>query len=395
MVKNKNSQSGFAHIIILVIVIIVLIFGAFVLISVRHTRATNDSIAQWKDGCKGTGKVMMTHAPMDMKDVQIVYPLGTLAAEHVTPIDHLYYYPKDMKNRDASPVYAMADGYIVDYENNPSRIRLVIQHNCSTFSYFDLLTSLDPSISGKLKEDTGNKILGGKNHLFVKSGQVIGKVGAQSLDTAIYDADMTLPGFAVPGHYKAEFWKIHTADFFSYFDDPIKSQMLALNPRTAEPRSGKIDFDVKGTLSGNWFKEGTYDYVGGNKHDKFIDDKGTPAPYWKGHFSIAPDTFDPSLVDLSFGDYNGQAKQFTAVKGTPDPSKITKETGIVKYQLYAYNQPSPFATDDRPKPQGQGDSSGVVLLQVISDTSIKMEAFPGKNLNDVNNFSSSASVYNR
>jgi len=29
------------------------------------------------------------------------------------------------------------------------------------------------------------------------------------------------------------------------------------NPRTVEPRGGKIDFDIDGVLSGNWFLEGT------------------------------------------------------------------------------------------------------------------------------------------
>jgi hypothetical protein len=388
---KKKQQHGF-HVIELSIVAVVLLVLGFVGYRVLSKNTLNKVGGgnDWSRGCSGKGIVKMTHQPMDLKDVQSIIPAGTLAAEHVTPIDHLYFYPKDMQNRDAAPVYAMADGYLVDYSERSQNVgdgsarkseyRIAIQHNCSIVSYFDLLTSLDSSITSKLKPGSGQRIE-------VKAGQVVGRVGAQSLDTAVYNFDMTLPGFVNPDSYKREFWKIHTDDFFKYFDEPLKSQMLALNPRKVEPRGGKIDYDIKGKLIGNWFKEGTNGYEGTKQYDGYgRDGKG----YWSGHFAIVPDAINPSTVHVSFGDYQGRAKQFTAKTGSVDPAKVGPSDGLVKIEYVQYANPN----------MGPGMLAGVnsslegtLLVQLLDNgDKLKLEAFPGKAAADVSGFGSAASV---
>lgn len=351
-------------------------------------------ISELKRDCKGTGPVTMQHAPMDMKDVGTVLPIGTLAGAHVTPIDHLYFYPKDMQNRDAAPVYAMADGYIVSYQERGVRVdtgqaqrpeyRIEIQHNCDIVSYFDLMTSLDDSIKGQMKQN-------GKLHVPVKAGQVLGRVGAQSLDTAIYNYSMTLKGFVNPSSYNAEPWKIHTDDFFKYFNDPIKSEMVAKNPRTAEPRGGKIDYDIAGKLIGNWFLVGTNGYAGPKGGTGVADGNGRG--YWSGHLSIAPDAIRPNITNVSFGDYEGQAKQFSAKSGSPDPATIDKTTGVVKYELIQYQVPSPTPTGGVQMVNEQ--VMGTVLVQVLDNNQLKVEPFPGKTAAQVSGFTSSAKTYER
>lgn len=145
----------------------------------------------------------------------------------MTPIDHLYFYSKGNTKRDANPVYAMADGFIVgddieergqklkDGKLDKGAIQIIVQHNCSTFSYYDLMTSLDPGIAAKLEK--------GEKRVAIKAGQVIGRVGGQSLDTAIFNADMKLTGFINPSSYSGEPWKIHVDDFLNILVAKIKA----------------------------------------------------------------------------------------------------------------------------------------------------------------------------
>lgn len=180
---------------------------------------TQASTIPWTSGCSNKQRVAMAHMPMDMNDVSTITPIGLTAGAHVTPIDHLYFFPKDMTHRDAAPVYAMADGYIVDISkrevnvndgtSRPAEWRVAIQHSCQTVTYFDLMTSLDPKIKAEYDKAHNSQL-----RIPVKAGQEVGRVGAQSLDTAVYNFGMTLPGFIHPDKYKGELWKVHTDDFF-------------------------------------------------------------------------------------------------------------------------------------------------------------------------------------
>lgn len=393
--KLNNDQRG-SHILALALILAVLVVVGSVGYKVfTSSKKSDGGLTEISKGCSGSGTGQMQHMPMDLSDVSSIMPAGLLAGAHVTPIDHLYFYPKDMKNRDAAPVYAMADGYIVDYQERTTNVdtgaskqgeyRLFIQHTCDFYSYFDLMTSLDSSIADKLK--------GGDRHLAIRAGQVLGRVGAQSLDTAIYNYAVTLPGFVKPDSYKSEAWKVHLSDFFSFFNDSMKTQMLALNPRKVEPYGGKIDYDIAGKLRGNWFEEGTNGYAGADKYKN-----GTPGSdgmgYWSGHFSIAPDAVDPSLLNISFGDYQGKATQFTALSASPDPATVGVSDGIVKYELTQYQQPGGNSETGGVSTR-QTQVKGTVLLQVLDGDKMKMEAFPDKTASQVSAFTGSAKTYTR
>lgn len=411
---TQTAQAGFSHIALPVIFIILLVAISGFAFSRLHKdkdntppydsqQAARDQAAleakltaggnldDWKTQCTGSGPVMMQRTPMDVADLSLIEPTGLLAAAHVTPIDHLYFYSKGTTKRDANPVYAMADGFIVnddlaernqtlkDGKLDKGAIKIVVQYNCTFFSYYDLMTSLDPAIAAKLQA--------GDKHIAIKSGQVIGRVGGQSLDVAIYNLDVTLPGFIKPGSYSAEPWKIHTDDFFKYFSGSNLSGMLALNPRKIEPYGGKIDYDVADKLRGNWFEVGTNGYAGpiGSERN-ILGDKG----YFSGHLSISPDAVTPSKINLSFGSYEGKPQQFTALSPSPDPATVGVDNGLVKYELTPYKQPtlSVTAPDSTVK--------GTVLFQVIDDGKhLKMEAFPGKTAAQAAAFTSAAKTYER
>jgi hypothetical protein len=404
---KKLDQTGF-HVIELVIILVVLaVIGAVgVKVVSKHknqpansTYGSNQGQSVGQRGgldrdCKGSGTVQLTHEPMDMKDVSTILPIGTLAGAHVTPIDHLYFYPKDMTNRDAAPVYAIADGYIVSYAVRTQKVdngaaqkpeyQVYFQHNCDVYTYFDLMTSMEPGLAKQIN-DKGGKDL----HIAVKSGQLIGRVGAQSLDTAVYNFGLTLKGFVNPDSYKTELVKLHTDDFFKYFNDPAKSEMLAKNPRKFTPYGGKIDYDIDGKLVGNWFVTGTNGYAGAGQ--RVADSNGQG--YWSSHLAIVPDATHQGLIDISFGDYQGKATQFTAKSGSPDPATISKDSGLVKYEFVSFANPGPSLTGSVSVPGTQ--VVGTVLFQLTDTRALKMEAFPGKTAGQVSGFTTSAKTYER
>lgn len=362
----------------------------------------NESSSQdktgWDIGCEDIGRVQMQNSPMNLADVGSIIPLGLVAGAHVTPIDHLYFSPLDFNSpRDAYPVYAMADGYLIDVgvrrqmvdtgAERPPEYRLVFQHSCQTISYFDLVTSLDDSILSQLPK-LATSDYSGRVRVPIKAGQLIGRIGGQTLDTAVYNLDLTLPGFISPEMYDAEPWKIHTDDFFSYFDEPLRSDLLALNWRTVEPRSGKIDYDQPGKLIGNWFKEGTNGYGGAGSYGSGTGSEG----YWVGHLAIFYENINPDRIIVSLGNYNGNPQSFYILGNTPDPATVDVNSGIVKYQL---TEPARYIQKSDLTHTPSTMVQGTVLFQVLSDERLRMEVFPGKTGDQVSGFTSTALMYER
>ncbi|HZM64197.1 MAG TPA: hypothetical protein VFB59_03630 [Candidatus Saccharimonadales bacterium] len=399
MWQLKKNQAGFGHVFgILFVVVVIAIVGGIGLLVLKKWKESSGSTGQvWTTDCVGTDRVNLTHMPMDLKDVATITPYGLIAGAHVTPIDHLYFYPKEGP-RDSYPVYAMADGYIqnisirsVQTDNGSPKkaeYRIEMQHSCQTLTYFDLITKLDQTILDQVK-DADKKGING--HLPIKAGQIIGWIGEQSLDTAVYNAYLALPGFISPELYEAEPWKIHTDDFFSYFPQDMQAQMAAKNRRKVAPLSGKIDYDQPGKLIGNWFKEGTKGY-GGPKGEG--PGEGDGRGYWSGHLAIFYDAIDPSKVIVSIGEFkNGQPQGFSVIGNSPDPATITKDSGIVKYELTQL--PAGIMPDGSAVPQqGPVRILGVVLFQVLEGERLKVEAFPDKTAAQVTTFSS-PSMYER
>jgi hypothetical protein len=98
------------------------------------------------------------------------------------------------------------------------------------------VTSLAPDIKAEYdkKVKDGNASL----DIAVKAGQLVGRIGGQTLDFAVWDTEKPLTGFIVPDHYQAEEWKLYTADPLDYYTPDLKALALSRYVRTAEPISG-------------------------------------------------------------------------------------------------------------------------------------------------------------
>lgn len=353
--------------------------------------------------CQGTGLVPLTSAPLPINQVGLVEPLGLVIGGHVTPIDHGYIFGihgHQGSKTNEYPVLAPADGLIVDMtatarsgQDNFVDHAVTFSFTCTLSAHYLNMDSFDEHILKQSGEITSDKAWSGA--IRVKAGEVIGHTGPHGIDIFVWNANLNLTGFVKPTQYLAsEDWKTHTADPYEYFAEPIKSQLLAKNPRVVTPRGGKIDYDIDGRLIGSWFKEGSGGYTGGGHGGD---------GYWKGHLAIIPEAFDPSGIVVSIGDWNGQASQFGVIGAKPDPKDVSISSGVVKYELGMPNWvvASTGARWDSDSYQGPvrfeptNSVQGVILLQMVGTSRLKLEEFPAKTASQVSGFTANAVFYER
>lgn len=406
-------QQGFTRLVIIIIIGIVLLFG-FRIVS-EHFLGINPIKFEGfskKEGllsknavkpglpveagkqlsanhCQGEGvPYKLSVSPMRVEDFSHIEPYGLMIGDHVSPIDHQYFSPTIFRSpKDTYPVFAMADSKLVNIEPHPTRIRLIFSVTCNFFYYYDLLTSLEPNLTQK------------NLPIDVKAGQLIGHIGGQTLDFAVWDTKKPLSGFIVPEHYRAEPWKIYTADPLDYYTDDLKSSILSKYVRTAEPVSGKIDYDIDGKLIGNWFEEGKDGYAG--------ESTDPNAEYWKDHLSIAPFAYDPSAFIISVGfltnQSGGDGDQFSIPRNAPSPATVGVENGLIKYELRKWEDVKmdgsrwdhlSMATNIRLK-NDNFPAEGCALAQLLEKRKLKFEVFLKQSCDSVNGFSKEPKTYQR
>ena len=354
--------------------------------------------SRWEQKCEGTGTVMFTNSPMKIEDIHSLTPYGQIVGGHITPIDHMYFEPKDRSlGRDVYEVRAIQDAYIFNIsvrrvgaesqqEQKPD-YRLDMVHTCTFGSYFDLMTSLSPELEEVLDK-------GDHNGTYVKAGQLLGYVGGQTLDFGVYNYSEPLD-FINPKAYQREPWKIYTHDPFPYFPSEISSQLLNKMTRKIEPRAGRIDYDVDGTLSGNWFEVGTDFYMG-------IDE----SKYWDGHFSLSLHPIDPSYWQIGIGFLDTYDNTFI-IQGTPSPLDIKVGQGKQIYELfmgntYIVNDPDKKWWED---PYDENDIYGVrldresggryIMLELLETRLLQLEVFTNLDKDSIITFTEKSRLYER
>lgn len=347
--------------------------------------------------------------------ITAIEPMGKTApaSDHVTPTDHLYIHREFYSGHEY--VLAPSDGFIIKIQRFPQDLplnatdesgrwlgdnnglmvpdyRLVIMHSCTLFTVFIHLGALASPILeavGEIKLSEHWSATLAHDLIPVKAGEPIAEYGSQNLDWSVHDADVILDGFVVPQHYKTEPWKIHTVDPFKFYAEPIRTELLEKVIRKSEPRAGEIDFDIEGSIVGNWFIEGSIDYAGSGKPG---------LEYTKGHLSIVYGYIYPDQLRISIGADTGINADLCricrgayGVKGNhPDPADVGAEAGLVKYELMSRVEESRLIREQ------VGDTSlGTFLVQHLGDRSIKVEVIPGKPPNQVPGFSSAAVIYRR
>jgi hypothetical protein len=277
------------------------------------------------------GSLVLRASPIDQNAIRWITPLGNLnPPAHTTPTDHIYFYFA-APDAGESPVarrtdfMAPGDGTVTAILGGVNTESKVFVRQTSTFTYYlDHLILTAPITQGSK----------------VTAGQLLGTSGtAYGIDLGVMNDAITL-NFLGPSHYSAD--TIHADAPLKYFDEPLRSQLYARVQRIGPELDGKIDFDVAGRLSGNWF-------VGNTAAASFVYD-----------------TYDPSRVLISTGVGTLQGV-FGIAPGDPLPRDVTTSSGKIRYQLTRAITGPPrsnvFTTD------------AYMLVEMTDDTHIRMQTF--------------------
>lgn len=324
------------------------------------------------------GHVNFTHLPVDLNDVSEFNGLGAM---QVFPKDHGGFF---VKNWDADapsnkPVYAPVDGVItvVDVANfrDKGDQDLAVTLNVSSTIYirFGHVDELSDNILSQL-----GPLVSGSNRVSVKvtGGEQIGWIGQwPGFDIGIVDKGLSL-NFVHPERYPEP--QQFAGYYFDYFRGHLEQQLLSITTRTIEPRGGKIDYDIRGRIIGNWFLEGTVS-------------PGEFFPF-NGHMSIAYDYIQGDQITISDGYYrlpppddreSSGPDEIVWIVGNPTaPESIGEAEEMVKYEY----------TDE-----GRADNPirGVFLIQLIEPEKLKFERFAGETAATINEFTTAARIYLR
>lgn len=324
-----------------------------------------------------TGHVSFTHLPVDLNDVTSFTGLGAM---QVFPKDHGGFFVKDWAADAPSnkPVYAPVNGIItvIDVANfraeGDQDLSITLEVSSTIYIRFGHVDELSENIRSQL-----GSLASGSNRISVKvtGGEQIGWIGQwPGFDVGIVDKGLSLD-FVHPERYPEPHQ--FAGYYFDYFTGALEQQLLTITTRTNEPRGGKIDYDVPGSIRGNWFLEGTVL-------------PGDFFPY-NGHMSIAYGYLQGDQVAIADG-YNrlpapddrepGPDEVVWVVGGTTAPELIDETHGVVKYEY----------TDEF---NAGGLIRGVFLIELIGPERLRFERFAGETAATINEFTSAARVYYR
>lgn len=327
---------------------------AFALLAPRLVRSENT---------KFTTNAVFTVSPLPLQVIREIIPLGNLNPRggHVFPTDHVYF---DYGQKPGLSVTAPAAGIVFAIQVQSGadfKIEIrVDKHLC----YYLAHLYVEPDVR------VGSQ---------VEMGRVLGHASARGcLDLGAYDDRVSLTGFANPARYPPP--TLHTISPLALFAEPLKTSLYAKVHREGADQDGKIDFDQRGRLVGNWFH-----------HELFVhDSRRGGSDTWSKELAFIYDVRQPSAVRISIGGIVAPAGVYAVSANAPDPATVGVSTGVVSYLL--------LNPDDRSQMVRSPDSPpglGVLLVQLVRESKLRAEYFPGKRAGEIADFTGAASIYER
>jgi hypothetical protein len=302
---------------------------------------------------------------LDPKEIVAIIPLGNLnpRSGHVFPTDHVYF---DYGGKTGLVVFAPGPGKIFaisDQLSGGAKLEVAVNENLSYY-LAHVLPRADIKVGAQLA-----------------AGQALGWVSATSLlDLGACDSRVKLPGFINPARYPSP--TLQTVSPLALFVEPLRGRLYAMVNREGPDKDGKIDFDRPGRLVGNWFHESLAVAESGH---------GRPGT-WARQLAFVPDVRQPSAVRVSIGGTVAPVGLFGVGSGAPDPATVTVNSGLMKYELLPFDAREP----SRKGPTGQqAENSGVLLVQLVNATRLKVEYVSGQPASAVERFTSKAALYVR
>ena len=287
---------------------------------------TTPSVSQPASPAPSAGPFAFHVSPIAVDQIRFIVPLGSLNPPgHTLPTDHIYFYVADPSLGESgasrrTDFFAPADGTVTAViDNGIGSDRKIYIQATSRVQYN--IDHLIPAMA--LAPGTQ-----------VRAGDRLGTSGASyGIDLGLTNQDVTLSGLLNLARYTPG--TEHTDAPLKYFDEPLRAQLYS-KVRTIGDRDGRIDHDVAGRLSGNWFGE------------------TDQAP-----LSFAYDTYDPSQVRIGVASGLPLAPMLFGIAATdPPPRDVSVATGLVRYTVTR---------------AGVDGVLGHLLVQMLDDRRIRVE----------------------
>ena len=301
-------------------------------------------------------------ALVDIDKIDSVTPLGNLnPPEHTNPTEHMYI----GLTENGVTLLAPGDMTITSISSSENKERRSTDYSLDfslckdVHGYFIHIKTLTPELQGLLTEDNcelygeGNKY---KNcwagvQKKLKAGDIIGTVSDSqqgNFDFGTYDLRVT-NDFANPDRYRSRSPNIVCP--FDYYTAALKDAFYKKLDRNKNPVCGQINYDVAGTLQGNWF----------------IGDTTPDMPEgWNKILSFAKSNFDPDVAVISIGGVftNPSTYSFSPTTGgfTNRAFDEVKPDG----NIYCYES-DPDAYSEKKS------TSGKIIVKLVSDTELSIE----------------------
>lgn len=299
-----------------------------------------------------------TFSPINVASIQYIVPLGQMRPwPHTLPTDHAYvYHHLNAGAFTPLPVLAPAAGTISNtYPGTNGEVKAWVKVNSRYTYYFDHVVLAPGLTVGSV----------------VAAGSVIGTSPGIAFDFAVTDMAIT-QSFIRPARYGQD--TVYARSPWPYFTEPLRSSLYAKVQRTGGELDGKINFDLDGTLSGNWFDESL------PVSQSFVNDPSVGGR----QLAFARDVQFPDRQRVSVGGFS-----FTGIYGVPpdapDFTSMTPASGVVTYRLLNTGEPG--------GPPGT-TQLGLLLVQLTDASHLKVEVVATQSSTSAS-FSGSAKVYVR
>jgi len=299
-----------------------------------------------------------TVSPIDAASIQYIVPLGNMNPwAHTFPTDHAYVYHQiGIGPVTAVRVVAPAAGTVSNtYPGTNGEVKIWIKVNSRYTYYFDHVIPAAGITTG--------------SHL--DTGATVGTSAGIAFDFAVTD-QATTPSFITPARYGLD--TVYARSPWPYFTEPLRTSLYAKVRRVGGDLDGKINFDVAGTLSGNWFAE-DLPVSQSSANDITIGGR---------QLAFARDAWLPDRQRVSIGGL-GFMGLYGVAPDAADFASITPASGLVIYRLLNTGEPGglpgllPL---------------GLLLVQLTDTTHLKVEVVADP-LATTGVFSANAKVYVR
>jgi hypothetical protein len=285
------------------------------------------------DADRRAGAGRLTVPPLHLDEFTEIVPLGNLNPPgHTFPSDHIYFYLVD--HRKPHAVFAPAAGEVDWVLDTGRKDDKVVVKVTPTFRYYLGHVTLDLAV---------------RRGRMLKAGEQVGTFSGQAfaLDLGLINEAVTRTGFVNPKRYPPD--TVHADSPLTYFPEPLRTTLYGRVHRSGHDKDGKIDYDVRGRLVGNWFLEG-------------LGERESAMPgAWGKHLAFVRDVHEPTEVRIAIGGTLPVQGVFAVQVGAIDPAEVTPRTGKVTYRLV-----------DRHDPTRQ---HALMIVRMVDDSRVQVEAF--------------------